>query len=293
MAQEIKKIGFIGLGDIGLPMAKKLVGGGYEVNTCGHFRREPVEEMRSLGAREVKTPKEVALASQVTITMVRDDVDTAEVVLGANGVIEGTEAGSGIIMMSTLSPAFCKRVGQVAKERRIGVLDAPVTGTRMRAATGELGIMVGGERELVEKYRPVLETMGSIIYCGDLGMGEIVKLVNNMALVTSVTAYYEAIAWGIANGANEQLLVELMKMGTANSFVVQHWDYAKSTNVDPPPPIFYLGTKDLSYALKIAREIGQACPMAALACGIQTAGPMNKLLDDAKLKAKYPKVSQG
>jgi len=258
------RVGFIGLGDIGLPMAKRVVTHGYEVTVCGHVRREPIEEMKRLGAKEVKTPKEVAAASDVTITMVRDDNDTREVILGPGGVLEGAKEGSGIIMTSTLSPAFCRKVAEAVKAKNIAVLDSPVTGTRMRAETGELGLMVGGDRELMERYRPILETMGKIIYCGELGMGETVKLANNMALMINVVAAYEAISWGIRNGADEQLLVELMKMGTGNSWAVQNWEFVKSINVDPPPVTFYLGAKDLDYALKIGHEIRQPCPLAAL-----------------------------
>ncbi|MCX5998523.1 MAG: NAD(P)-dependent oxidoreductase [Chloroflexi bacterium] len=258
------RVGFIGLGDIGLPMAKRIVSHGYEVTICGHVRRDPVEEMKRLGAKEAKTPKEVAEASDVVITMLRDDDDTGRLILGEGGVLEGTRNGSGIIMMSTLSPAFCRKVAEVAKQKKIGVLDAAVTGTRMRAATGELGIMVGGDRALLKKYSPILETMGKVTYCGDLGMGEIVKLANNMALMINVQGAFEAIAWGIKNGADEKLLVELMKTATANSWVVQNWEYVKSMNVDPPPVTFYLGAKDLDYALRIGHQVKQPCPLAAL-----------------------------
>jgi len=128
VAQEVRRVGFIGLGDIGLPMAKRVAVGGYEVTVCGHVRREPVEEMKKLGAKEVKTPKEVAQASNVTIIMLRDDVDTGEVVLGSGGVLEGAKEGTGIILMNTLSPAFCRRVGEAAKAKNVDVLDAPVVG---------------------------------------------------------------------------------------------------------------------------------------------------------------------
>ena len=259
-----QKIGFIGLGDIGLPMAKRVVTHGYEVFICGHVRQEPVEGMKKLGATEVRTAKAVAQASDVIITMLRDDADTGELVLGNGGVVEGAKEGSAIVMMSTLSPAFCREVAEVARAKNIGVLDAPVTGTRLRAATGELGIMVGGDKSLLERCRSILETMGKIIYCGDLGMGQVAKLVNNMALMINLQGAYEAISWGIMNGADEKLLVDLMKTGTANSWVVQNWDFVKSMNVDPPPVTFYLGAKDLEYALRIAHEMKQPCPLAEL-----------------------------
>jgi len=273
MSQEVKKIGFIGLGDLGLPMAKRVATHGYEVTVCGHVRREPVEEMKSLGAKEAKTPKEAAEDADLVITMVRDDTDTGEVVLGPDGVLEGAKEGSGIIMMSTLSPEFCRKVAEAARAKKVGVLDSPVTGARMRAETGELGLMVGGEKELVEKYRPVLETMGKITYCGDVGMGEIVKLANNIAGIINSQAAAEAIAWGIKAGASEELLVEMIKTGTGDSWPFQHWEFVRSMWTDPPPVTFWLGAKDLSYALKIARDMDQPCPLATLTYGLLTLGP--------------------
>jgi len=245
-------------------MAKRVITHGYKVTVCGHVRREPVEEMKRLGAMEVNTPKEVAQESDVIITMLRDDGETKDVVLGVGGIMKGVRKGCGIILMSTLSPALCRRIAATARTKGVNVIDAPVTGTRMRAATGELGIMVGGDKRIMEKYRPILETMGKTIYCGELGMGEIVKLASNMALMINIQGAYEAISWAIRNGADEGVLVELMRTGTANSWVVQNWEWVKSMNVEPPPLTFYLGSKDLGYALRIAREIGQPCPLAAL-----------------------------
>ena len=268
------KVGFIGLGEMGLPMAKRVVSHGYDVTVCGHVRQEPVEEMRKLGAREVSTAREVAQATDVIISMLRDEDDTGEVILGSGGVMEGTKVGSGIVLMSTLSPHFCREVAEAGKARKVDVLDAPVTGTRMRAATGELALTVGGDKELVEKYRPVLETMGKMIYCGDLGMGQIAKLVNNMALMVNVQGCYEAISWGIRNGADESVLVELVKHGTGNSWVVQNWEFVKSMNVDPPPLTFYLGGKDLDYALRIGDRLGQPSPLASLCLERFRAGVM-------------------
>ena len=281
MAGQVVRVGFIGLGDIGLPMAKRVVAHGYEVTVCGHVRREPIEEMKKLGAKEGKTAKQVAKASDVTITMVRDDIDTREVVLGPEGVLKGAQAGSGLIMMSTLSPAFCREVAEACKVKNVEVLDAPVTGTRMRASTGELGIMVGGDKRVLQKYRSLLETMGKIIHCGDLGMGQIVKLVNNMALCTNTLMTAEAVSWGIRNGADEEILIELMKMGTGNSWAVENWEFVKSMWTDPPPITYLLGAKDLSYALKIAHEIGHPCPFTELACELLK-GPPPKIPERSK-----------
>jgi len=259
-----ERVGFIGLGDIGLPVARRVLTHGYQVTVCGHRRPEPVQEMQKLGAVAVELPREVAKASDVVITMVRDDNDTATIMFGPDGILEGSRKGSGIILMSTLSPSLCRRIGETASARNVNVIDAPVTGTRLRATTGELGIMVGGPKELLERYRPILETMGKVVHCGELGTGQIVKLANNMALMINIQGAYEAVAWAMKNGADERTLVELMKIGTADSWVVQNWEFVKSMNVNPPPVTFYLGAKDLQYALKIGHEISQPCPLAAL-----------------------------
>lgn len=259
----VQQIGFIGLGDMGLPMAKRILTCGFEVTVYGHRRREPVEMMKSLGANEVKTPKEVAQLSEVTIVMLPDDNVTGEVVLGYNGVMDGAKDGAGIILMGTLSPDCCRKVDNIARAKNVDVLDAPVTGASIRAETGELGIMVGGDKEVVEKYRPVLEPMGKILFCGALGSGQIVKLANNMVLQINIHAAFEAISWGLKNGADEDLLVELMKMGTASSWVVQNWEFVKSMNTDPPSPHHWLGAKDLDYVLRIGHELKQPCPLTA------------------------------
>ncbi|MFC2027244.1 NAD(P)-dependent oxidoreductase, partial [Chloroflexota bacterium] len=179
----VQKVGFIGLGDIGLPMARNVVTKGFETIVVGHRRREPVEEMKKLGAKEAKTPNELAQTSDVVIIMVPDDKVAGNVIFGVDGLLEGAKEGFGILLMGTYSPAFCQRVGQASIPKGIEVLDAPVVGARMGAEAGTLGISVGGDQNALEKYRAVLETMGKITYCGELGMGEIVKLVNNMAAV--------------------------------------------------------------------------------------------------------------
>ncbi|NQT73100.1 MAG: NAD(P)-dependent oxidoreductase [Chloroflexi bacterium] len=259
-----ERIGFIGLGGMGLPMAKRVRACGYEVTICGHIRREPIEEMKSLGATEVSNPKEVAMSSDIVITMLRNDSDTGEVVLGENGVIEGIKDGGGIIMTSTLSPNFVRKVAESGKIKNLKVLDAPATGADMRSAEqGKLNFMVGGSKDTVEEYRSLLECMGRILYCGELGMGQIVKLTDNMTFLMTMSATFEALTWGIENGADEKTLVEFMKNGCGNSWTLQNWEFVRKVNVEPPPPITALGKKDLDYALRIARDLNLPCPIAA------------------------------
>jgi 3-hydroxyisobutyrate dehydrogenase len=273
MGNSAIKVGFIGLGDIGLQMGKRIVTGGFQTTVCGHVRRAPVEEMKHLGAHEAKTPREVAQASDVTAIMVQDDRQAEEVIFGPAGLLLGVKKGDGILLMGTFSPAFCRRVGESAKPQGVEVFDAPVVGARMGAEAGTLGISVGGDEKAMEKYRPVLERLGKITYCGSLGMGQIVKLVNNMAAICNARVAAEAIAWGMRNGATEEMLVNHMKNGSGGSFVVQNWGWLKSMWTHPPPPTYYVGAKDLSYALTVAHELGQPCPIAGLVCELQFTGP--------------------
>jgi 3-hydroxyisobutyrate dehydrogenase-like beta-hydroxyacid dehydrogenase len=272
-----KKVGFVGLGDIGLPMAKRVAGGGYKVTVCGHVRRAPIEEMKSLGAKEVANPKEVAQASEVTIVMVQTDKQAEEVIFGHNGLLEGVKEGDGILLMGTYAPLFCKKVAEAAKAKKVEVLDAPVVGARMGAEKGTLGISVGGNKDALEKYRAVLETMGRITYCGDIGMGQIVKLVNNICATVNAWVLAEALNWGIRNGATEEMLIEHIKIGSGNSFSAQNWQWLKSMWTDPPPPTYYVGAKDLGHVLDIGVELRQPTPLTALCCEL-CKGPPPKIL---------------
>jgi 3-hydroxyisobutyrate dehydrogenase len=264
MRCTVSRVGFIGLGDVGLPMAKRIVSGGFQTIVCGHLRRLPVEEMLKLGATEVGSPKEVGRNSDATIIMVPDDKQAEQVIFGPDGLLRGTRRGHGFLLMGTYSPAFCKEVAAAANPKRIDVFDAPVVGARMGAKEGTLSIIVGGDKKALERYKHVLERLGRVTYCGPVGMGQIVKLANNMAAIVNARIAFEAVAWGMRNGASEELLVNLMKNGSGTSFAVQNWEWIKSMMADPPPPTYSAGTKDLGYALEIARELDLDCPIAAL-----------------------------
>jgi len=273
VAKEIKKAGFMGMGDIGLPMAKNVVKKGFPTTIVGHRRREPVEEMKSLGAVEVSTPKEVAEAADATIIMVAMDQQVEEVVFGSNGIMEGIKPEDGILLMGTYAPALCRRVAESARAKGADAFDAPVVGARMGAEAGTLGISVGGDEKNLERFRTLLETMGRITYCGDVGMGQIVKLANNMCASINAWVLAEAVNWGIRNGASEKMLVEHIKIGSGNSFSAQNWEWLKSMWTDPPPPTYYVGAKDANHVLQIGLDVRQPCPFTALACELMKGSP--------------------
>lgn len=269
----VKKAGFIGMGDIGLPMAKR-VAGKYPTTIVGHKRREPIEELKKLGAKEVSTAKEVGENSDAVVIMVQNDNQAEEVLYGSKGLLEGMKEGSGILLMGTFRPRFCKRVYDDAKKKKVDVVDAPVVGGRMGAEAGRLGISAGGDKDVVEKYREVLEAMGKVTYCGPIGTGQIFKLANNMCAVVNSRMAYEAVSWGIRCGAKEEDLVKYMASGSGSSYILTNWDWMKSiASMDPPPPTYYVGAKDLQYALEIAMDLLQPCPVTALVKELQISGP--------------------
>lgn len=267
------KAGFIGMGDIGLPMAKNVVKKGFETYVTGNVRRQPIEEMVALGAKDCKTAKEVGENSDGVVIMVQNDTQADKVIFGQDGLMEGLKDGSGIILMGTFAPQFCRRVAEAGAPREIDVLDAPVVGARMGAEAGTLGISVGGDEAVVEKYRALIETMGKITYCGPLGMGQIVKLANNMCATINSWVLAEAVDWGIANGADEKMLIDHIKIGSGNSFSAQNWQWLKSMWTDPPPPTYYVGVKDMSHVLDIGKDLRQPCPFTALACELLKGPP--------------------
>jgi 3-hydroxyisobutyrate dehydrogenase-like beta-hydroxyacid dehydrogenase len=266
MAKEIKKAGFIGMGDIGLPMAKNVVKKGFPTTITGHKRREPIEEMKALGAVEVKTPKEVAQASDSTIIMVQNDQQAEEVIFGPDGLIHGIKAEDGILLMGTFAPDFCRKVAEAARAKGADAFDAPVVGARMGAEAGTLGISVGGDKANLERFRRLLETMGKITYCGDIGAGQIVKLANNICATVNAWVLAEAVNWGIRNGASEEMLIEHIKIGSGSSFIAQNWAWVKSMWTDPPPPTYYVGVKDMNHVLQIGVELRQPCHFTAMTC---------------------------
>jgi 2-hydroxy-3-oxopropionate reductase len=261
----ILKIGFIGLGEMGKPMAVNLIKKGFAITSCSHVRKEAAKEIERLGGNIVGSPEEVAGASEVIIIMVRDTPQTDEVIYGkgsweGRGVRQGIKTGSIIIICSTISPGYCQRLAGDFKKEGIDVLDAPVSGGNPMAEAGTLTFMVGGDRKAYEKCRPVFEAMGrSIHYLGGPGTGQAMKLINNYMMIVNAFGSSEAIAMGIRTGLDPGQMLEILKASSGNSSIVQNWDmlakhqreYTKKET--PAGSIFH---KDMVLAVDFAREIG-------------------------------------
>lgn len=261
----VKDIGFIGLGNIGLPMAVRLASAGtFRVIVCGHRRREPLEQMAAAGAKVASTPREVAGASEVLITMVRDQPQTDRVLFGEDGAWEGLRSGSTLILSSTLTPDYCQELEQRGKERGIAVMDAPVSGMAKGAEAGTLTFFVGGSGDVLERCQPVLQAMGqNIFHLGRVGTGQVAKLSNNLLLFAAIHGIGEAIRMGEQAGLGWQELLRTIQVSTGNCWALQNWEYLGVISRDPAK-VFDLVYKDLEAALHYARHSGMRLPLAGL-----------------------------
>ncbi len=213
-----KKIGFIGLGIMGKPMVRNLMKAGFAV-TVYNRTKSKADQMVAEGATESDSPKELATKSSVVITMVSDTPDVESVILGKNGVIEGIQPGSVVIDMSTISPRATRTIAMRLAEKKAYMLDAPVSGGEQGAIAGTLSIMVGGDTEIFERCHPIFEAMGkNIIHVGANGMGQTVKLMNQILVAGNLNAVVEALVFAQKQGVDLQKAIEAVKGGAAGSW---------------------------------------------------------------------------
>jgi len=217
----MKKLGFIGLGNMGKGMALNLARAGYPL-TVHDIRPEPVQELVQAGAKAAGAPREVAENSEIVITMVTSSPHVEQIMFGPDGVLAGLKKGNIIIDMSTIDPIVTRKVAAAATEKGIDMIDAPVSGAPPKAADGTLSIMVGGKKEIFDQCKPILEVMGEkIIHVGDVGMGEVVKLANNLAAAIAGIGVFEGFLFGVKLGADPKVLYEVMSASSGNSWVLQ------------------------------------------------------------------------
>jgi len=217
----MKQIGFIGLGLMGKPMALNLVKAGYSL-TVHDINPVPVKELVSAGATAANSPREVAEKSEVLITMLTSSPHVEQVILGPSGALAGLEKGAIIIDMSTIDPMVTRKIAAVAGEKSIEMLDAPVSGAPPKAAEGTLSIMVGGKKAVFEQCQEILQVMGKkIFHVGEVGMGEVVKLVNNLIASVTGIAICEGFLFGTRLGADPKTLYEVVSASAGNCWFLQ------------------------------------------------------------------------
>ncbi len=262
----MEKVGFIGLGAMGGPMARNLVKKGLPL-TVFDIVPERMEPLKAMGAEAAASCKEVAEKCPVVITMLPASVHVREAVLGKRGVAEGIQRGSLLIDMSTIDPITTRDIARVLREKGAEMLDAPVARGVPAAVAGTLVIYVGGKKEVFDRHRPILAAMGTDIYhVGDIGSGEVVKIVNNLMVAVTTCALAEAMVLGVKAGVKPDILFEALSSGSGNSFVLQnHYrnNVMKGKFEEGVFPIDYM-LKDLDLALSTGTELRIPLHFAAL-----------------------------
>jgi 2-hydroxy-3-oxopropionate reductase len=259
----MERIGFIGLGIMGKPMAAHLLKAGYPLIVLDRVP-EPQAELVAAGAQPGQSPRHVAEASDVVITMLPDSPDVEQVIWGHDGVMEGLRPGSLVIDMSTISPAVARRVTTAAREHGSDALDAPVSGGQVGAQNATLSIMVGGSVAAFERARPIFERLGkNIVHVGEAGAGQVTKAANQIVVAVTIAAISEALLLAAKSGVDPAKVREALLGGFAQSKILDvHGNRILQRNFAPGFKT-RLHRKDLAIALNTAREIGMSLPVTA------------------------------
>jgi 2-hydroxy-3-oxopropionate reductase len=256
----MEKIGFVGLGIMGSPMALNLLKAGFDVIAYNRTEKK-VDAIIKAGGEGGKTPKEVAGKSDIIITIVSDTPDVEDVILGKDGVINGIKKGSVVIDMSTISPSVTKEIAKKLKTKNVEMLDAPVSGGDVGAINGTLSIMVGGSSETLERCRTIFEAMGkSITYCGTNGMGQTTKLCNQILVSVTNMAVSEAVLFAQKSGLDAHTMVEATKGGAAGSWQLSNLAPKMIDEDFAPGFMIDLQQKDLRLVIQAAEEMHLPLP---------------------------------
>ena len=256
---------------MGEPMACALLRAGYQVTVSAHKRRERVERVVAAGAREAADPSSVAAASAIVITCVPDTPQVEEALFAANGAASGAKAGTTFVDMSTVPPNAARSFAARLEASGHDFVDAPVSGGPVRAASGTLTIMAGASDAAFARVEPVLKAMGTPYHVGPVGLGETVKLVNQLIIANVMIANAEALAFAEKAGADLQAVRCVLATATASNYLLEQW----------LPKTWFAGTfeggfamdllrKDLGAALDAARAMRMPMPASAFAYQLYT-----------------------
>jgi 2-hydroxy-3-oxopropionate reductase len=259
------RLGFIGLGVMGRPMALNLMKHRHEMSVYAR-RPEAAAALTASGATRRASPAEVAAEAEVIFTMVTDSRDVEEVVLGRHGVIHGARPGSVLVDMETISPAVARAVAAALAAKSIEMLDAPVSGGPAGAEQATLSIMVGGKTAVFERVKPLFACLGrTILHMGDSGAGQMTKACNQLALLVNAQGTAEALTLARACGLDPARVREVLLGGVAASRVLELFGgrmVERNFAAGIEARLYY---KDLHIALGLAHDAGLAVPAAALA----------------------------
>ena len=257
------KIGFIGLGIMGKPMAKNLLKAGHTL-VVYDIVEAYVSELVQAGATAGESPKDVASQCELIITMLPNSPHVKTAVLGKNGVIEGAKPGSVLVDMSSIAPLVSREVANALAGKGIEMLDAPVSGGEPKAIDGTLAIMVGGKDAVFEKVKDVLLKMGSsAVLCGEIGAGNVTKLANQIIVALNIAAMSEAFVLAAKAGVDPERVFDAIKGGLAGSTVLNAKAPMVLAGNYKPGFRIELHIKDLQNALDTAHETGVPIPLTS------------------------------
>lgn len=249
------KIGFIGLGIMGKPMAKNLLKAGHEI-LAYDIVKASMDEMAAAGAQLAESSQDIAAQTELIILMLPNSPHVKEVVMGENGLIKTIRPNSVVIDMSSIAPAASQEVALALAGKSCEMLDAPVSGGEPKAIDGTLSIMVGGKKAVFDKYEDILLTMGaSAVLCGDVGAGNTTKLANQIIVALNIAAVAEAFVLASKAGVDPELVFNAIRGGLAGSTVMEAKGPMMLAGNYKPGFKLDLHAKDLLNALDTARDV--------------------------------------
>ena len=255
-------VGFIGVGKIGNPMCANVIKGGHRV-VVHDLVEEHAANLIELGAIWAESPAQVASQSEVVLTSLPGPPEVTAVLRGADGILEGAEPGLVCFDLSTNLPSTVKMLAERAAERGVVFHDSPVSNGVQGAIDATLAVMVGGDHASFEKYKPVLECIGSnVFHMGELGMGALTKIINNMVSISSIQLLVEATVIAESAGLDAHKAYEVMSVASAQHYV-QNMPTLLEREFDDPSFFLKWAAKDVSLAVQVAREHGVPSPMAS------------------------------
>jgi len=259
-----EKIGFIGLGIMGEPMAKNLIKAGFDLIVYNRTKSK-TDSLKQLGAIVASSPTEIANNSKYIITMLTDSPDVEQVILGQDGVYEGIQNDSIVIDMSTISPNVTRDINSKLAKKKSFLLDAPVSGGSWGAIEATLSIMVGGDKEAFDKSIPLFEGMGkNIVHTGPSGMGQTTKLINQILVAGTMNAVAEALVFAAKSGADLEKTIAAVGGGAAASWQLNTLGPKLIQGDFEPGFMIKLQQKDLRLVIEAAQEMGVSVPATSL-----------------------------
>ena len=260
----VERIGFIGLGIMGKPMARNLMIAGYEV-TVYDIVGEAVEELATDGAKTAPSCEEVAAVTDTIITMLPDSADSEKVILGSGGVLEGARPGSIVIDMSSIAPSVSQKISAECSKKSVEFLDAPVSGGEPGAVNGTLAIMVGGNQDIFDNCSDLLNVMGAnVVLTGEVGAGNITKLANQIIEAANIEALSEAFVLAQKAGVDPERVFNAIRGGLAGSSVMEAKGPMMLDRNFKAGFRISLHQKDLRNVLQTAQELNVPLPVTAL-----------------------------